>query len=376
MTIDELRQHFPHTRHGIYMNHAAVAPMSTPVVEALQAYIAERHETHVENFFDMEPVIASALDRAAAAIGTVADRVAFVPNTSYALNLLAQGLDWQQGDRIAIPGCEFPANVYPFVNLRDRGVEVDYIPDRDGVFTLEDVEAMLTKRTRLLTVSWVQFLSGFKADLRALGALCRERGILFCVDAIQGLGAFGLDVASCGIDFLACGGHKWLMASQGIGFLYVTEALQDRLKSMAGWLHGPIDWSRLTDYELTFHPTARRYRLGTMNMMGVVSLNAALGLREQCGVDWCAEQVLDRAALLRDGFLDAGHALYGSSDPEAASGIVTLRHPDAGRLFHQLQDEGIQIALRNGLLRFAPTYYNTREEALAVVDRLKTEVPA
>ena len=289
MTPDALRQHFPHVEGTNYLNHAAVAPLSRPVVEAVGAFLQERHQTHIDNYLAFESVIEGTLERVARLLGTVPERVEFAPNTSYGLNVLAGGLDWQPGDRVAVAACEFPSNVYPFMNLEGRGVAVDLIPHRRGALTLADVEGALTPRTRLLTLSWVQFLSGFRADLEAVGRLCRERGVLFCVDAIQGLGALQLDVQRCHVDFLACGGHKWLMAPQGIGFIYLTEKLQERLAPMAGWLHGPIDWDDFFSYDLAFHPDARRFRLGTTNSAGIAGLRAALDLYLEAGPAWCEE---------------------------------------------------------------------------------------
>ncbi len=370
-----LRRQFPHTADTVYLNHAAVSPLSRRVVDALDAYLTERHRTNIENYFDFAPTIEETLEQIARMLGTRADRVAFVPNTSSALNVLAQGLRWQPGDRIALPGCEFPANVYPFMNLQRHGVAVDFIPHREGTFTLEDIERTLTPRTRLLTLSCVQFLSGYRADLPAIGRLCREHGVIFCVDAIQGLGALRLDVEACGIDFLACGGHKWLMATQGIGLLYLTEALQSRIDPPAGWLHGPVDWDHFFDYELAFHPDARRFHLGTMNAPGIAALHAALTLREETGPAWCEAQVLDRSRRLAEGLAGLGLRRYGTDDPAHASGIVTVHHPAPEALFEHLRQHRIHTALRNRLLRFSPTYYNHPDEVEAALDAVAAFAP-
>lgn len=368
MNLNELRTHFPHTRETIYLNHAATGPLSTRVMSAVSSYLEERHQTNIENYADVAPVLDSARTRAARLVGADVSRVEFAPNTSYALNVLAKGYPWRSGDRIAVPACEFPANVYPFLNLERNGVVVDFIPHTDGVISLDDIERALQPDTRLLTISWVQFLSGFRIDLEAVGRLCKERGILFCVDAIQGLGALRLDVNASGIDFLACGGHKWLMAMQGIGFLYVSEELQSRLEPAAGWLHGPVDWDNFFEYELAFHPDATRYRLGTMNNAGIVSLDAALGLYEEAGASWCEQQVLARSGRLARGLDALGFRRYGTSDPAHASGIVTVEHRDVDALDARLQQHGVAAAVRQRKLRFAPTYYNSDDEIDRVLD--------
>lgn len=372
MDVDALRQHFPHTADTIYVNHAATSPLSTPVTEAVEGFMAERQGTDpdaaINNFASFQEVWAATRQQVAELLSTEASRIAYTSNTSSGLNVLARGLDWQPGDRVAVPGCEFPANVYPFMNLEAQGVAVDLIPHEESTFTLKAIEETLTPQTRVLTCSWVQFVSGFRADLDAIGALCDAHDIIFCVDAIQGLGAFSLDVEACGIDFLACGGHKWLMAPQGIGVLYCDPALHARLHPPAGWLHGPVDWSNFYDYALSFHPDARRFEIGTLNNIGIAGLNAALALRDEAGGSACSEQVLACAGVLAEGLEAQGLERYGTSDPAHASGIVTVKANDADGIDEHLNAQNIVGSVRNEMLRLAPTYYNTTDEMEAIVD--------
>ncbi len=370
MTLDALRQQFPHTQETIYLNHAATGPLSLWAMDGMQTHLQARHSGTVDNFEAVLPLLEDTRARLAALIGTSAERVALMPNTSYALNVLAEGYPWREGDRIAIPGCEFPANAYPFMNQRDRGVSVDFIPHTEGTFTLDDVEATLTPQTRLLTVSWVQFLSGFAADLDGLARLCRAHDVLLCVDAIQGLGALTLDVEALGIDFLACGGHKWLMSAQGTGFLYCTEAMQAQLRPQAGWLHGPVDWEDFFAYDLGFHPDARRYHLGTMNTAGFMAMRGALRLYAEADPEACRERILAHARYLHEALTAQGWARYGSADPAHGSGIVTVQHPDATGAAAALKEAGIIASVRNRMLRLAPSYYNTRADLDAALDVL------
>ena len=370
MTLDELRAQFPHVENTVYLNHAATGVMSRRVMQAVQRYLAERHGGNINNYAELAPVLEETKEQLAGLIGATPARLEFKPNTSSGLNVLAEGLDWQEGDRIAVPACEFPANVYPFLNQERRGVTVDFIPHEGGVITLEAIRRTLRPETRLLTISWVQFLSGFRVDLAEVGRLCQEQNVLLCVDAIQGLGALQLDVEASGIDFLACGGHKWLMGMQGTGFLYVTEALQEHITPSAGWLHGPVDWEHFFDYELQFHATAERFRLGTINGAGIVALNEALSLYLEAGPTWCEEQVLQRARQLAEGLDDLGWARHGGG-PVQASGIVSIAHPHGEALQVHLQDQNIEAALRNRKLRFSPHYYNTRSEIQLVLEAIE-----
>lgn len=372
MDVASLREQFPHTAHQTYVNHAAVSPTSRPVKDAIDAYVAERHgaepDAPIANFESFQPLMVETKERAADVLGTTAARVEFVPNTSTGLNVLARGLDWEDGDRIALPDGAFPTNVYPFMNLEHEGVAVDFVPTEEGTYTVEDVEETLRPETRLLSVSWVHFLSGFRANLQALGELCDAHDVLFCVDAIQGLGALQVDVEAAGIDFLTAGGHKWLMAAQGIGLLYCDEALQDRLRPPTGWLHGPIDWDHLDQYELVFHDDARRFRTGTLNSVGVAALHAALGLYREAGPAWCEERIVDLSATLAAELADRGFPRYGTDDPRHASGIVTVAPGDPDGLFDHLAAHDITAAMRNQKVRFAPTYYNDESDLAAILE--------
>lgn len=370
MTPEDARSRFPHTDDGghLYLNHAATAPLSQPVRAAMDAFLDDRAGGNVNNYEAFVPVIERTRERAARLLGTVPERVAFVQNTSTALSILAEGLDWQRGDRLAVPSCEFPANVYPFLNLQRRGVAVDYVPTEEGTFSVDDVAATLRPQTRLLTVSWVQFLSGFRADLEAIGQLCDERGVLLCVDAIQGLGALEMNVERLGIDFLACGGHKWLMGPQGTGLLYVSEGGQEKIRPPAGWTHGPVDWENLSDYRLQFHPEARRYETGTTNRLGLVGLGASLKLLLDVGLGEVETATRQRARELAERLAAQGLTRYGPSDPARAAGIVTVRHPAPEALFEHLEQASIEAAMRNQLVRFAPAFYHTSEDVARVAD--------
>lgn len=364
MNIQDIRANFPHTAHTIYLNHAATAPLSLRVSAAYQKWIQERQNTPIDNYFQFQQIVDGTRQGLADLIRTTPDRVDVAPNVSVALNYLAQGFPWKRGDRIAIPACEFPANVWPFLHLQRLGVEIDFIPHEQGVFRLEDVERALTPQTRLLTISWVQFLSGFRAPLAEIGKLTRERGIWFCVDVIQGSGALDLgDAEAQGIDFIAGGGQKWMMADQGIGWFYISKQLQEVVTPpMAGWLSGVVDWDNFFDYRFNWHEDAMRFRQGTLNNPGIAALHAALGQYAEAGVSFAHEQTLANAAYLAQGLAELGFTRYGTDDPGAASGIVTVSHPDVQGVFDALNQQQIIISVRNKLLRFSPTYYNDRVE--------------
>ncbi len=356
MTLDRYRDQFA-TPGTVYLDHAATGVLGAHTLAAATDYLSGRAgavEGRSPNNFpaDLER-IDRARRRAGELVGAAPQAVCVVPHTSDALGLVAYGLDWSPGDRVAVPGCEFPANVLPWRDLARLGVSVDTVPHRDGTFTVDDVVAALTPRTRVLAVSAVQFLSGFRADLAALGDVCRQRGIMFVVDAIQAVGAVQIDVQALGIDLLAVGGHKWLGSLQGGGFAAVSAPLLDRLAPAIGWLNGPVDWD---DFEATtgaLHPDATRFHRGTFPTAQMHALDAALGAMLAVGPAVIERAVLGHAQRLADGLARLGLARYGPSGPPA-SGIVTVRAPDPERVHGQLAADGIAMSVRSRLLRFAP----------------------
>jgi cysteine desulfurase/selenocysteine lyase len=354
---------FPVTKEWIYLNHAAVGPLPRPVRRAAQGYlraISTRGDKHWEKTWEL---LEDLRERLAAWIGASSDEIAFTRNVSEGIGVLVLGLDWQPGDNVVLPAIEFPANVYPWLNLARLGVEVRFVPLRDGTFDLPDVQARVDRSTRVLAVSSVQFFNGFQADLAPLGRFCRDNGILFCVDAIQHLGALPLDVRSANADFLACGAHKWWMAGEGFGFLYCRRELQDRIRpAVVGWL-GVRHWENFLDYKLEFPPSARRFETGNVSAFGAHALRAALAFFESVGPGNVAARVTARAGQVRQAALDRGWpvATPASGLP---SGIVSFRVPgwEAPTLVAGLARLGVQVAARNGIVRVSPHFYNTSAE--------------
>jgi len=372
VTLAQIRAAFPHTATQTYLNHAATGVYSRPVVAALEDWIRERSGALIENYLQSQPKVEDCLARLGRLVGVAPTRIEFTANTSEAISILAEGFPWQSGDRIAVPACEFPANVYPFLYLARRGVEVDFVPVDDGVVSLEAFERAMTPRTRLVSVSMVQSLSGHRIDLHALAEIVRARGAYLCVDAIQGLGVLRFDAEAVGADFVACGAQKWLLATQGLGFLYCSEALQGRLDVRAGWLHGPVDWDRFMDYKLAFHTDARRFQLGTRNHMGIMALRAALELYEDAAPEACEHHALGLADRLRAGLGTQGLMLHGPQGGPETSPIVTFRHPEPEALVAALAVRHITVSCRNRLVRVAPTWYNDEAEIDRLLDAVES----
>lgn len=374
MSWERARSFFPVARELVYLNHAGVAPISTRVQEALARFAAEavrRGAFRYDAFFDAE--IERVRGRAAALLGARADEIAFVKNTTEGLGIVAAGLDWRPGDRVVTCDLEYPSNVYPWWALRDRGVETVMLRSHDGRLPLERVEeALRDPAVRLLTLSSVEFGSGFRHDLAALGRLCRERGVLFCVDAIQSLGCLPLDVVACGIDFLAADGHKWLLSVEGCGvFFCARHRLEQVTPRIVGWrsVADPHDFDR---YQRALRPDAGRFEEGTPNAPGLFALGAAIDLLLELGVDAIAQRVLGLAQRAAAELEARGATLRSPRADDERAGIVsfTWHDEEPGYTAARLRARGIFVVARRGGVRASPHFYNDEAELAALAAAL------
>lgn len=368
MTVEDIRARFPYLANGMtYLNHAATGPWSRNVEEAVLRHVEGRTRGAVEIFSDTVRLIGEARGMAAAMIGAEQSRLAFVLNTSEGLNILAQGLSWKAGDRVLLVDREFPSNVYPFLNLAHRGVEIDWVPQVDGRVDLDDVERAMTPRTRLVAVSWVQFLSGFRIDLRALRAICERHDALLSVDAIQGIGAVRLDLRETPVDFLSAGAQKWQLGPQGVGIIYVSESAQQRIaQAHCGWISVQNAWD-FFDYRLDLQPDARRYENGTFNSIGITGYHGALRLFEEIGYDRVAALVRENNTYTLRRARELGFDVITPEEEDARAGIVTFRHPRAEEMQQHLHAQRMIVSARVGHVRISPHCYNTAEEIDAVL---------
>ncbi len=373
MNIVEIRKHFPYLDSGkIYFNHAAISPLSNFVKVELEQFLHERSTTDIDNYEKMVNTVGSLTDRLSVMLNAKPDRIALTKSVTESLNILAQGIKWEKGDRIILNDIEFPANVYPFLNLKNYGVEVDFVKSKNGEIKIEDIEKLITPKTKLLSISFVQFLSGFRADLETIGELCSKHNIIFSVDAIQGAGVIQLDVEKYKIDFLAGGSHKWLMGLTGLGYLFITEKLQSKLEQKnVGWLSVENEWD-LLNYSLELKQTALRFQLGTFSFSGVVALNASLEFFESLGYVNIEDYILQNSKYFLAKLVDEGFKPILQNLPEKnLAGIVTFPVENAEEVFKQLLEKNIVGSLREGMIRFSPHFYNTKEEIDNVINELK-----
>lgn len=347
----------------IWLNHASISPLSTRVGAAVSTYMQSRMTGEIDVYMAALSTVVKAKQNLGRLVNAAPDRIGFVGNTSEGLNILANGIDWKTGDRILLNDIEFPTNVVPFLNCRRHGVEIDYVKSVGGEIRLEDVERAITPRTRLLSISFVQFLTGFKADLTAIGALCKQHNIIFCVDSIQGLGAAPLDTAAAGIDFLSNGGNKWLMGMMGCGFVFISDELQSRIEQChVGWTSNRNFFGDFFNYRIDLDETARRFENGTQNYCGITALQESTATLLEVGI----ERIAGHLGTLTDAVIgvcdELGFDTVTPRDRAKRAGIVSFTCPNADRVFALLNERKIIVSMREGMLRVAPHYYNTIEE--------------
>jgi len=371
-----MNNEFPLRDGLVYLNHAAVGVWPRRTANVVKAFAEEnmvQGATDYPAWMKTEHELRSRLQRLVNAASS--DDVALVKNTSEGLSLIAYGLDWQAGENVVSTDQEFPSNRIVWESLETRGVELRRA-DISGDDPEGQVIALMNEKTRLLTVSSVQFGSGMCLDLRRLGEACRERGVLFCVDAIQSLGALQFDAQAVHADFVVADGHKWMLGPEGIALFYSTEKARDQLcLSQYGWhmVEHAGDFNREVWAPAR---SGRRFEPGSPNMLGIYALNASLSLFEEVGMDEVERQLLERSSLLMDQV--SGYPELELITPAASgrfAGIVTFRHrglDDSGHaaLYRNLMGKSVICAYRAGGIRFSPHFYSDPGQFDAIWKRI------
>lgn len=360
---------FPVRENLIYLNHAAVAPLPKRTAEAIR-HLADDclnwGSYHYSEWLDTYEGIRRS---AAQLIHASPQEIALVKNTSEGIATIAMGLDWKPGDRIVGFTEEFPANLYPWKRLEAKGVSVTWLSIYDPLERIEDA----VRGARLLAISFVNFLSGYRAPIQAIGEICRRNHCIYFVDAIQGLGAFPLDVEACKIDALAADGHKWLLGPEGCAILYIRRELQERVEPVEfGWTNvaGYADYA---SRDMTLRQDAGRYECGTLNTVGSFGLKASLDFLLEVGTGEIAPVVQNLGDRIAAGVQAKGYEILGSRTPESGAGIVSFRKPgvDAAVAMRALREHRVVVAPRAGWIRTSPHFYIPPAE----IDRMIEVLP-
>ncbi len=356
-----LDREFPVRKSLAYFNHAAVAPLPRRVSDAIVRQTENVRDRGAADWRAWYAGIEAARAAAARFVGARASEISFLPSTTWGLSLVAQSFAWEPGDNVVGDDMEFPSNVYPWMLLERKGVEHRRAKSQDGRVTLDDIAAAVDTRTRVVAISWVAFHNGWVFPLDEIGRFCREREILLVVDAIQGLGALPLDVASTAVDVLVADAHKWLLGPESCAIFYVAESARERLPPpFAGWWNIRTEKSFL-DYELDFFPGGRRYEPGTLPTPQIFGLASSLELLEEMGRTTVLERILATNALLASGLEERGWKI---ASPALTSGILAAVPPKdtATVVAKRLESQGIIASPREGAVRFSPHAYNDYAE--------------
>jgi selenocysteine lyase/cysteine desulfurase len=372
-----IRSLFPVTEKYIYMNHAAVSPLSTRVRDAMHALVEDVTLNGSANYEDWCRTYEQTRQSAARLVNARPHEIAFMRNTSDALSAVANGIDWQEGDNVVSCNVEFPSNIYPWLRLGEaHGVNMKLAEERGGRIDPDELLSLIDRRTRVVTISWVQFASGYRSNLARIGKFCRERDIIFVIDAIQGLGGLKLDVERDCVDAFAADAHKYLIGPEGIALLYVSDRVINRIRpTVLGWtsVNNYEQFShRAVDYRLDYREGAERFECGTLNTAGVYGLGAAIDLFLEVGPEKIEEYLLGLSDYLAERLASKGYQVVSPRNAGETSAIVTCTHErhtpkDLHRL---LREKSIQTAPRMNRLRISPHFYNTREEIDVLIEAL------
>ncbi|HLJ84071.1 MAG TPA: aminotransferase class V-fold PLP-dependent enzyme [Candidatus Eremiobacteraceae bacterium] len=363
---------FPVCERWAYCNHAAVGPLPRPAHAAMVAAMDAQMADGCNGILDIESRKEDVRAAVAAAINAESDEIAFMRATSDGALLGANGIDWRAGDEIVLTDNEFGANAYPWLSLRDKGVRVKLLRAPKERLTVETLERVSSPRTRLVAVSFVSFGDGYRHDLAALGAWCRERGIIFAIDAIQGFGQLPLDVRACGADLCYFGVAKWLLSPQGLSVVFVSRDLCDRLRPTSASWRSVRDPMNFLDYAQEFATGAARFEGGTINYPGLIAFGESLRLLDKAGFEKIETHVLALTDRLIAGCGRAGLDVLSSVAQGTRSGIVLVGR--GGRSVAELQrrvdDARVQVTVRESGVRVAPHGYNTAADIDRVLDAI------
>lgn len=378
LNIDEIRKNFPVTKNLIYLDHAAVAPLHAYSKTALEEYTEHFLNKGIKDYdywYEKTETIRSDF---AKFINADKSEIAFIKNTSSGISVLANGIDFKEGENVIIPEIEFPANIYPWLNLERKGVKVKFLKCDDGVIDINRLEEITDEKTRVVSVSWVQFATGYKADLSKISEICRKKSnqygkkIYFCADVIQGLGALELDVNKFNIDFLAADGHKWFLAAEGAGFLYCNKKILNEIyPAEVGWksVINPLDF---TNIHFDLENSAKKFESGSMNIPGIVTLGASLKLFNKYGPENIENQILNLSRYACKLLKEKNISLVTKDEDFCRSGIVAFKtkDKDIDETYKLLINKNIQLSKRGEFLRISPHFYNTEQEIEKFIDML------
>ncbi len=368
-----LRKQMSITEKWAYFDHAAVSPLPTPTRDTLVAWAQQAADDGDTVWPQWEAQVEQLRALAAGLLNAKPEEIALIRNTGEGLNFVAEGYPWQPGDNVVILADEFPANQYPWLNLADRGVQTRRIATDDGRVDLDRLAAACDDRTRVLSISWVGYASGWRNDLDRLVDIAHSAGAMLVVDGIQGLGVLPIDVQQTKIDFLAADGHKWMLGPEGAGVCFIRQEHLQRLRPVGvGW-NSVVHAHDFGHLELVFRPTAARYEGGSRNMAGLLGLKSSMELLTQIGPEAISQRIFQITDLACQQLEAAGAVIHSDRSPQHKSGIVAFDLPgrDLPAIRRQCLEQGIVLSVRNDRLRISPHAYNDASDVQRLIAALQ-----
>jgi selenocysteine lyase/cysteine desulfurase len=371
---DDIRKHFPAAAKHTYLNSAAVSPMPAVAVEAVLSQLRDVSENGTMHYSDWIATKGRARELASEMLGVRSEQVAFLRNTADGFASVANGLDWKAGDNIVTFAKEFPSNYYAWRRIRDEyGVDLRECPERDGRIDLDEFVGLIDRNTKLVSISAVQFASGFRADLERIGRAARAVDALFAVDIIQGFGAMPFDLPAQYVDIAAGASHKWLCSPEGCGILYLSDRARDRVRpTLVGWISVETPWD-FDDYEQPFKPNALAWESGTGGISLFYGLEQSLRLLTAAGPARI-ENYLEGLTDILCGLLEGReYEIVSSRRPGEKSQIVCIRHRGgltSNELFKHLEQRNIIVSPRGDRLRIAPHFFNNEHDIRTLAENL------
>ena len=376
--IEHLRRNeFPIVADWVYLDHAAVSPMPNRTAAVLRQRIDTFQNPSLEDG-SRERFGLMAKERAGRLMNAPAKQIALQTNLGEAMAAVANGLSWTTGDQVVIPEMEFSSLVYPWMNLQSRGVEVVWARKCGPSTPLASIEAAMTEKTRVVAVSHVEFLNGYRHDLVALGQLCTQQNVLLAVDATQSVGVLPVDAAAWQADVVAAHGYKWMMAMHGIAVLYVSERAMDQIAPTMPGRQSVTGGFESLDFALDWHPDARRYESGGPNWIGAAAVGSSLGIVEEIGIETAAAQAVSVASRVLDGLAELPVDIRSELDPAHRSQIVTFTTGSPNRdkaIVQELRARNVYVGKRNLGVRVACHFWNTAADADHLLAELHALLP-
>jgi len=370
--VEQIRRLFPHTGKSVYFNVASNGPLPDPAFKLQDKHFQLARMAGIGAQEELFEALDNIRRNGAKIFGCRKSEIGFGFNTTFGINLAAFGLPLKKGDEVLLSDIEFPANVYPWLELRNRGIKVRFLKSKDGFFDIDNLYKAITKKTRALSLSFVQYFNGYKNDLKTIGGICRDRGVFFIVDAIQGAGPEPINVKKWNVDMASAGGQKWLLGSQGSGIFYVSNEIKKRLiPPWRSWLgvDWKCDWSNLRDFDRRFEPSAQQYEMGTYPAAQVLSLDWTLSFLVDLGIRRIQKHNHSLLDLLIE-YLQSEpfYRITSSLEKKHRSSILsfTTDKGDITRVYRLLLKKKIIPALREGSIRVSVHLYNNQND----IDRL------